>query len=149
MTSIPQEVHGVSGEWSQEFSETVWPRFRVLVFTAIVCVGRHTVCRLLRISERYACRLVCLARSTHWYESTKDEQAALWMRLKELAAVRVRYGYRRLHVLLRREGWQVNAKRVDRLYYEEKLSLRTKTPRRRVSWPAVKRKRTGELRPGD
>ena len=54
------------------------------------------------------------------------------MRLKELAAVRVRYGYRRLHILLRREGWQVNAKRVYRLYCEEKLSLRTKTPRRRV-----------------
>jgi putative transposase len=55
------------------------------------------------------------------------------MRLKELAAVRVRYGYRRLHILLRREGWQVNAKRVYRLYCEENLSLRTKTPRRRVS----------------
>ena len=55
------------------------------------------------------------------------------MRLKELAAVRVGYGYRRLQILLRREGWQVNAKRVYRLYCEEKLSLRTKTPRRRVS----------------
>ena len=38
------------------------------------------------------------------------------MRLKDLAAVRVRYGYRRLHVLLRREGWAVNHKRVHRLY---------------------------------
>jgi putative transposase len=55
------------------------------------------------------------------------------MRLKELAATRVRYGYRRLHILLVREGWRVNAKRVYRLYREEKLSLRTKTPKRRVS----------------
>jgi putative transposase len=70
---------------------------------------------------------------THCYESTKDEQAALRMRLKELAATRVHYGYRRLHVLLRREGWAVNAKRVYRIYREENLSLRTKTPRRRVS----------------
>ena len=53
------------------------------------------------------------------------------MRLRELAAARVRYGYRRLHVLLRREGWHVNAKRVYRLYVEEGLSIRAKTPRRR------------------
>ena len=55
------------------------------------------------------------------------------MRLKELAATRVRYGYRRLHILLQREGWQINAKRVYRLYTQENLSLRTKTPKRRVS----------------
>jgi putative transposase len=76
---------------------------------------------------------VGLARSSHRYKSTKDEQAALRMRLKELAAIRVHYGYRRLHILLRREGWDVNAKRIYRLYREEQLGLRTKTPRRRVS----------------
>jgi putative transposase len=74
-----------------------------------------------------------LALSTCRYKSVKDEQAALRMRLKELAATRVRYGYRRLHILLRREGWKVNAKRVYRLYREENLSLRAKTPKRRVS----------------
>jgi putative transposase len=63
------------------------------------------------------------------------------MRLKELAAARVGYGYRRLHVLLRREGWQVNHKRVYRLYREEGLGLRRKPPRRRVA--CVKR----EMRP--
>ncbi len=91
------------------------------------------MCQYYRISERYTCRLVRLARSTYRYESTKNEQAALRMRLKEQASVCVRYGYRRLHILLRREGWQANSKRVYRLYCEEKLSLRTKTPRRRVS----------------
>jgi hypothetical protein len=45
--------------------------------------------------------------------------------LRELAATHVRYGYRRLTVLLRREGWQVNAKRVYRLYYEEGLKVRS------------------------
>jgi len=56
------------------------------------------------------------------------------MRLKELAATRVRYGYRRLHVLLRREGWQVNHKRTYRLYHEEGLSIRPRTPRRKRAW---------------
>lgn len=55
------------------------------------------------------------------------------MRLKELAATRLHYGYRRLHILLKREGWKVNAKRIYRLYTEERLRLRTKKPKRRVS----------------
>ena len=55
------------------------------------------------------------------------------MRLRELAAARVRYGYRRLHIL-QREDWQINAKRVYRLYCEENLGLRTRTPKRRVSF---------------
>jgi putative transposase len=74
-----------------------------------------------------------LARSTCRYKSTKDQQAALRMRLQELLTTRVCYGYRRLHILLRREGWNVNAKRVYRRYREEQLSLRTNTPRLRVS----------------
>ncbi len=55
------------------------------------------------------------------------------MRLKDLATARVRYGYDRLHILLRREGWRVNRKRIYRLYKEEGLSIRAKTPRRRRS----------------
>ena len=53
------------------------------------------------------------------------------MRLKELAEARVRYGYRRLHILLQREGWHVNHKRLYRLYCEEGLSIRTRSPKRR------------------
>lgn len=59
------------------------------------------------------------------------------MRLRELAASRVRYGYRRLHVLLKREGWEINAKRVYRLYKQEGLSLRLKRTRKRVSRTGV------------
>ena len=55
------------------------------------------------------------------------------MRIREIAAVRVRYGYPRIHVLLRREGWAVNRKRVYRLYRQEGLSLRHKRPRRHVT----------------
>lgn len=53
-------------------------------------------------------------------------------RIREIAQTRVRYGYRRIHVLLRREGWLVNAKRIYRLYRELGLQLRHKTPKRRV-----------------
>src|SRR5690349_12383603 len=53
-------------------------------------------------------------------------------RIKEIAETRVRYGYRRIHVLLRREGWLVNTKRVCRLYREMGLQLRNKSPKRRV-----------------
>ena len=53
-------------------------------------------------------------------------------RIKAIAATRVRYGYRRIQVLLRREGWAVNTKRVYRLYCEMGLQLRNKTPKRRV-----------------
>ncbi len=55
------------------------------------------------------------------------------MRLRELAASRPRFGYRRLHMLLRREGWKINHKLVYRLYSEEGLALRRRKPRRRRS----------------
>ena len=71
-------------------------------------------------------------RSTHQYKSTRTDQADLKCRIKEIAETRVRYGYRRIHVLLRREGWLVNAKRVYRLYHEMGLQLRNKVPKRRV-----------------
>lgn len=66
------------------------------------------------------------------YRLTRDPQEALRRRLRELASVRVRFGYRRLTVLLRREGWRVNAKRIYRLYGLEGLEVRTK-PRKRLA----------------
>ncbi len=86
-----------------------------------------------RISERHACRVLQLRRSTLRYQSRAQDQTALRMRLRELAAARVRYGYPRLHILLRREGWEVNHKRVYRLYKLEGLSLRLKTSKKRTS----------------
>ena len=87
-----------------------------------------------QISERRACSAMGFFRSVQRYQSRRDPQTALRMRLKDLAAVRVRYGYRRLHVLLRREGWAVNHKRIHRLYAEEGLSIRTKLPRHKRAW---------------
>lgn len=83
------------------------------------------------VSERRACRAMGFERSSQRYRSRRDPAIELRMRLKELAESRVRYGYRRLHVLLQREGWQVNHKRLYRLYSEEGLSIRTRSPKRR------------------
>jgi putative transposase len=67
------------------------------------------------ISERRACSATGFQRSSQRSRKRSDPQIELRMRLKELAAARVRYGYRRLHLLLRREGWPVNHKRTYRL----------------------------------
>ena len=83
------------------------------------------------IARRRACRIVRQHRSVHYYRSCKDPRTALRVRMRELAQVRMRYGYRRLHVLLRREGWMLGRELVYRLYTEESLQLRSKRPRRR------------------
>ena len=77
-----------------------------------------------RIGERRSARLVRVPWSTLKYKSRKQPQEALRRRLRELASTHVRYGYRRLTVLLKREGWKVNAKRIYRLYDEENLKVR-------------------------
>ena len=72
-----------------------------------------------------------LYRATCRYRKRRSEDQPLRVRLRELAEARRRFGYRRLQILLEREGWQVNHKRVYRLYVEEKLSLRRKRGRKR------------------
>jgi putative transposase len=89
------------------------------------------------LSERRACRVLGFSRSVQRSRSVADDQAPLRLRLRDLAASRVRYGYRRLHVLLQREGWRVNHKRVYRLYRQEGLTLRRKTPKKRLSRPRI------------
>lgn len=86
-----------------------------------------------KITERRACRVLLVCRATLKYKPVKVDVPALRARIKEIAAARVRYGYPRIHVLLRREGWLVNRKRVYRIYREEGLSMRLKPPRRRKS----------------
>lgn len=75
------------------------------------------------VSERSACRLVGASRSTVRYQPRCKDDTALIVRLKELARQRPRFGYRRLHALLRREGQQVNHKRVYRLYRAAGLAV--------------------------
>jgi putative transposase len=80
------------------------------------------------LSQRRACRLVSSARSTIRYQQHgRGDDMALRRRLREVAAQRPRFGYRRLHVMLRREGIIVNHKRIERLYREEGLAVRRRT----------------------
>jgi len=73
-----------------------------------------------------------MSRMSLRYQHHRDPQEGLRVRLRELAASRVRYGYRRLTVLLKREGWAVNAKRIYRLYSEEGLIVRTSKRKERA-----------------
>jgi putative transposase len=84
------------------------------------------------MSERRACRVLGADRSSVRYEATRADDGPLRERLKALAGERRRFGYRRLHVLLRREGHVVNKKRVQRLYREEKLTVRRRGGRKRA-----------------
>ncbi len=86
---------------------------------------REAVRQAYQVSEKRACGLMGITRWMNRYQSRRDPQADLRLRLRELAGSRVRYGYRRLTVLLRREGRAVNAKRVYRLYREEGSQVRT------------------------
>jgi putative transposase len=92
------------------------------------------------LSERRACRLLELDRSSYRYEAVADGDAELRGKLLELARQNPRYGYRRLHVLLQRQGQAVNVKRVYRLYREEGLMVRRQRRKRLVrSMPAEPR----------
>src|SRR5664279_6182542 len=78
----------------------------------------------LEVSERRACTMIGICRMTVRYRSQRPDDRQLRERMKTLADERRRFGYRRLHVLLRREGYVVNHKRLFRLYREEKLTVR-------------------------
>jgi putative transposase len=98
--------------------------------------GRRTLVRYLeesyRVSERRSCEVLAIARSSHRYRSIAGGQAVLRMRIRDIASVRVRYGYKRIHVLLQRERWKINHKRVYRLYCEEGLNIRKKKLKKRA-----------------
>lgn len=85
------------------------------------------------VSERRACSAPYVSRTSMRYESVRQDYTALKQRLCELALARPRYGYVRLYVLLRREGWLVNKKKVYRVYRELGLMVRTKRRRKRAS----------------
>ena len=87
----------------------------------------------LEVSERRACAILSVDRSSVRYRSRRPDDAALRARLRELADQRRRFGYRRLHVLLRSEGWTVNRKKTQRLYGEEGLAVRRRRSRRRIA----------------
>ena len=95
-----------------------------------------------RVSQRRACRVVRVAISRYRYRSMQEPRTALRLRIREIAQARVRYGYRKIRVLLKREGWKVGKKLVYRLYREEGLTLRYKPRRRRCA--AANRRERGQ-----
>jgi putative transposase len=84
------------------------------------------------VSQRRACTIIGADRSSIRYRHRRPDDAALRARLRDLAAVRRRFGYRRLHVLLKREGTLVNHKKLRRLYGEERLQVRRRGGRKRA-----------------
>lgn len=90
------------------------------------------MCSELEVSIRTACGAIGFDRSTFHCQSRRTDQAAVVKQIREICKTRVRYGYRRVHVLLDREGWGINVKKVYRNYKELGMQLRHKTPNRRV-----------------
>jgi putative transposase len=88
--------------------------------------------REFRLSERTACKLPGVERSSYRHEPRLDRNAELRSELVKLARQKPRYGYRRLHALLSRRGHEVNVKRVYRLYVEERLMVRRNRRKRLV-----------------
>jgi putative transposase len=90
------------------------------------------LCQSFEVSQRRACQVIGADRSSMRYRSVRPDDVALRARLRELAAVRRRFGYRRLLLLLRREGLRVNHKKLRRLYREERLQVRRRGGRKRA-----------------
>ena len=96
---------------------------------------RKAVARLkyaFGMSERRACKAIGCCRMTVRYASTRPDDGSLRARMKAIAQERRRFGYRRVHVLLKREGYVVNHKKLFRLYREEKLAVRRRGGRKRA-----------------
>ena len=91
----------------------------------------------LGLSERRACLLVSLWRSSFQYVSRRPDDAELRQAMREIAEKRRRFGSPRICVMLRRQGWKVNHKKVERIYAEEKLALRRRKRRKKFVGPRV------------
>jgi putative transposase len=85
-----------------------------------------------QVSQRRACRAIGVDRTMVRYRSQRPDDGAARVRLRELAASRRRFGYRRLHILLDREGSHMNLKKLRRLYAEERLQVRRRGGRKRA-----------------
>ena len=96
------------------------------------------------VSERRACELASLHRSTCRYEAKKPNDLRIRARIKELAERHKRFGYRRIHVLLRRDHIEANHKKVYRIYREERLMLRS---RRRKKLIVQRNRASAAMRP--
>ena len=90
------------------------------------------LCQTFEVSQRRACNVIGADRTSMRYRSLRPSDVELRQRLRELAAVRRRFGYRRLLILLRRDGIRLNHKKLRRLYAEERLQVRRRGGRKRA-----------------
>lgn len=85
-----------------------------------------------KVLIRRACAVFLVETSRYHYKARRPEQASIEQKIRDICETRVRYGYRRMHVLLRRDGWQINQKKTRRIYRELGMQLRNKAPKGRV-----------------
>jgi len=97
-------------------------------------------------SERRACRTMRIARAVYEYRGRRNPHAAIRSRMREIAQTRMRYGYRKIHVLLKREGYRLDKHLMRRLYREEGLALRDR-PKRRSRAQGTRPERRPTARP--
>ena len=90
------------------------------------------LCETHEVSQRRACSVLGADRSSMRYRSVRPDDADLRQAMKAVAAERRRFGYRRVHVMLERQGWQVSQKKLRRLYREEKLQVKKRGGRKRA-----------------
>ena len=90
------------------------------------------LCTTHQVSQRRACAILGVDRSSARYRSVRPDDADLRQAMKQVATERRRFGYRRIHVMLERKGWRVNQKKIRRLYREEKLQVKKRGGRKRA-----------------
>jgi transposase InsO family protein len=117
------------------------------IISATVKVGKTLTSWKERANPRRVRAAGSSARTYH-YKSRRPDQASLEIRIREICQTRIRYGYRRVHVLLRREGWQLGQNKTRRIYRQLGLQLRNKTPKRRVK-AKLRNDRTAATQPNE
>lgn len=90
------------------------------------------LCEAHQVSQRRACSVLGVGRSSVRYRSVRPDDAELRKAMKTVAAEHRRFGYKRVNVMLERQGWRVNQKKIRRLYREEKLQVRKRSGRKRA-----------------
>jgi putative transposase len=107
-------------------------QFKKMVTPAAKRQAVAHLCSSFEVSQRRACEVIGVDRSSVRYLSSRPDDSVIRSRLRELAAVRRRFGYRRLLLMIRSEGVLINHKKLRRLYAEERLQVRRRGGRKRA-----------------
>src|SRR5688500_11330025 len=108
------------------------PQFKKMVTPVARRQAVAHLCSIFEVSQRRACEVIGADRSSVRYLGLRPDDATIRVRLRELASVRRRFGYRRLLLMIRSEGVLINHKKLRRLYTEERLQVRRRVGRKRA-----------------